>query len=99
MRSRGWPGGVGLARPVPPPRPHPLALDPHDARDLPLLPESIRTAILEQCRRGDLPRLPHALEAVVRRLRVEDDGEDYGEIPQPGEGLSNALAAAGSSGT
>ncbi|MFJ8745764.1 hypothetical protein ACIRL2_41205 [Embleya sp. NPDC127516] len=77
----------------------PVALDPHDARDLPLLPESVRAAILEQCRRGDLPRLPHALEAVVHRLRVEDDDEDYGEIPQPGEGLPNALAAAGSSGT
>ncbi|WP_331772946.1 hypothetical protein OG948_56875 (plasmid) [Embleya sp. NBC_00888] len=59
----------------------PAAVDPHDARDLPLLPEDARAAILEQCRRGDLPRLPHALEAVVHRLRVEDDDEDYGDSP------------------
>ncbi|MFI6587597.1 hypothetical protein [Embleya sp. NPDC050493] len=52
-------------------------------------------AILEQCRRGDLPRLPNVLEAVVHGLRVEDDNEDYGEIPQPDEGLHHALVPPG----
>jgi hypothetical protein len=73
----------------------PVDLDPRDIGDLPLLPENARRAILEQCRRGDLPRLPHALEAVVHRLRVETDDEDYGEIPQPGEDLHHTLAADG----
>ncbi|MYS80489.1 hypothetical protein [Embleya scabrispora] len=35
------------------------------------------------------------LGVVVHRLRVEDDDEDYGEIPRPGEGFHHALAAAG----
>jgi hypothetical protein len=75
----------------------PPVVDPRDIGDRPLLPEHARRAILDQCRRGDLPRLPHALEAVVHRLRVEADDKDYGEIPQPGENLPHALATAGGS--
>ncbi|MFI6588182.1 hypothetical protein [Embleya sp. NPDC050493] len=81
-----------LAR-TPPPADH------QDNRDRLLLPDHARAAILEQCRRGDLPRLPHALEAVVNRLRVEGDDEDYGEIPQPDEDLPRALVTAGAAGT
>ncbi|MFE5533944.1 hypothetical protein ACFQ8X_48050, partial [Embleya sp. NPDC056538] len=77
----------------------PAPADHHDNRDRPLLPDHARAAILEQCRRGDLPRLPHALEAVVHRLRVEADDEDYGEIPQPDEDLPHALVIAGTAGT
>ncbi|MFJ6213239.1 hypothetical protein ACIQGZ_07915 [Streptomyces sp. NPDC092296] len=57
----------------------------------PLLPEPVRTDLLRQCRRGRHPRLPHALEAVLHRLRIDCDDPDFGEIPQPGPQLAADL--------
>ncbi|WP_410535234.1 hypothetical protein [Streptomyces sp. KL2] len=57
-----------------------------------LLPDAIRRDLLSQCHRGRHPRLPPAVEAVVNRLRVAGDDEDYGEIPRPEPGLPDELA-------
>ncbi|MCG3044061.1 hypothetical protein L7D48_26375 [Streptomyces sp. S1A] len=57
-----------------------------------LLPDAIRRDLLSQCHRGRHPRLPAAVEAVVNRLRVDGDDEDYGEIPRPEPGLPDELA-------
>ncbi|MDG9702838.1 hypothetical protein [Streptomyces sp. DH37] len=57
-----------------------------------LLPDSIRRDLLSQCHRGRHPQLPPAVEAVVNRLRVAADDEDFGEIPQPAPGLPDELA-------
>ena len=57
-----------------------------------LLPDAIRRDLLRQCHRGRHPRLPPAVEAVLNRLRVTGDDEDFGEIPQPAPGLPAELA-------
>ncbi|MGW2250089.1 hypothetical protein ACWCXH_07805 [Kitasatospora sp. NPDC001660] len=59
----------------------------------PLLPDDVRHDILARCHEGLHPRLPVALEAVVNRLTVTADDEDYGEIPQPRSALVAELAA------
>ncbi|MGH3314323.1 MAG: hypothetical protein ACRDP3_27680, partial [Streptomyces sp.] len=59
----------------------------------PLLPAPVRHGLLSDCHRGGHPRLPHALEAVIHRLPVTDDDEDFGEIPQPARDLPNHLTA------
>ncbi|MFJ2577989.1 hypothetical protein [Kitasatospora aureofaciens] len=59
----------------------------------PLLPEDVRHDILARCHEGLHPRLPAALEAVVNRLTVTADDEDYGEIPQPRSALADELAS------
>lgn len=59
-----------------------------------LLPGAIRRDLLRQCHRGRHLRLPPAVEAVVNRLRVTGDDEDFGEIPRPDPGLPAELAAA-----
>ncbi|WP_331767822.1 hypothetical protein [Embleya sp. NBC_00896] len=61
--------------------------------DRPLLPEDVREEIRAQCDRGDRPRLPGRLQAVMRRLRVEGDA-DYPDVPQPCGSLPDALTAA-----
>ncbi|MFI1582741.1 hypothetical protein [Embleya sp. NPDC020630] len=61
----------------------------------PLLPEEVRRDILAQTHRGRTPRLPPALEAVVKGLPVAEDDPDFGEIPQPGEHLLDGLRRAG----
>ncbi|MFI1386344.1 hypothetical protein [Embleya sp. NPDC020886] len=76
-----------LTRATPPP-PFTPAED-----DRPLLPADARESIRAQCERGDRPRLPHRLETVMRRLRVENDA-DYPSVPQPCGGLPDALTAA-----
>lgn len=58
----------------------------------PLLPEGVRHGLLSDCHGGGAPRLPHALEAVIHRLPVLDDDEDFGEIPQPARDLAGHLA-------
>ncbi|GAA2433678.1 hypothetical protein [Streptomyces macrosporus] len=57
-----------------------------------LLPDAIRRSLLRQCHRGRHLRLPPAVEAVVNRLRVAGDDEDFGEIPQPDPGLPAEIA-------
>ncbi|MFE4367542.1 hypothetical protein ACFRMN_04665 [Streptomyces sp. NPDC056835] len=52
-----------------------------------LLPETVRHDLLSQCHRGRHPTLPAALEAVINRLRVHSDDEDFGEVPQPDRSL------------
>jgi hypothetical protein len=59
----------------------------------PLLPDGVRHGLLSECRGGGAPRLPHALEAVIHRLPVLDDDEDFGEIPQPARDLAGHLTA------
>ncbi|MEE1940824.1 hypothetical protein V1L54_15665 [Streptomyces sp. TRM 70361] len=59
-----------------------------------LLPDGIRRDLLRQCHRGRHPRLPAAVEAVLNRLRVTGEDEDFGEIPQPAPGLPEELARA-----
>ncbi|MFI6587465.1 hypothetical protein [Embleya sp. NPDC050493] len=76
-----------LTRATPPP-----AFTPAEV-DRPLLPADAREAIRAQCDRGDRPRLPRRLEAVMRRLRVEGD-DDYPGVPQPCGDLPDALTAA-----
>ena len=61
------------------------------ARDL--LPDGVRHRLLSDCHEGGHPRLPHALEAVIHRLPVLDDDEDFGEIPQPARDLAGHLSA------
>ncbi|MEV7026743.1 hypothetical protein [Kitasatospora sp. NPDC093558] len=61
----------------------------------PLLPDDVRHDILARCHEGLHPRLPAALEAVVNRLTVTADDEDYGEIPQPRSALAAELATPG----
>ncbi|MFI6449697.1 hypothetical protein [Kitasatospora sp. NPDC050543] len=60
----------------------------------PLLPEDVRRDILSRCHRGLHPRLPTALEAVINRLLVDSDDEDFGEIPQPSHTLAVELTSA-----
>lgn len=60
--------------------------------DRPLLSDEVRQDILVQCHDGKHPRLPLAVEAVVNRLAVETDDPDFGEIPQPSQGLAGELA-------
>jgi hypothetical protein len=74
-----------LARTTPPP-------GLTEEADRPLLPPDVREAIRAQCDRGDRPRLPHRLEEVMRRLRVDGDA-DYPEVPQPCRDLPDALTA------
>ncbi|MGW2262701.1 hypothetical protein ACWCXE_33670 [Streptomyces sp. NPDC001780] len=57
-----------------------------------LLPESVRHDLLSQCRDGNHPTLPAALESVINRLRVDSDDEDFGEVPQPDAGLPGNLS-------
>ncbi|GAA2410547.1 hypothetical protein GCM10010420_44090 [Streptomyces glaucosporus] len=57
-----------------------------------LLPGAVRRDLLRQCHRGRRLRLPPAVEAVVNRLRVTGDDEDFGEIPQPDPGLPDQIA-------
>jgi len=59
----------------------------------PLLPDGVRHGLLSECHGGGRPRLPHALEAVIHRLVVTDDDEDFGEIPQPARDLPHHLTA------
>lgn len=59
----------------------------------PLLPERVRHGLLSACRGGGHPSLPHALEAVIHRLPVAVDDEDFGEIPQPAPDLPGHLTA------
>lgn len=59
----------------------------------PLLPDRVLHRLLSECHGGGHPRLPHALEAVIHRLPVTDDDEDFGEIPQPGRDLPRHLTA------
>ncbi|WP_314173158.1 hypothetical protein [Streptomyces winkii] len=59
----------------------------------PLLPEGVRHGLLSECKEGGHPRLPHALEAVIHRLPVLEDDEDFGEIPQPARDLAGHLTA------
>ncbi|NLU75388.1 hypothetical protein HCC61_22425 [Streptomyces sp. HNM0575] len=59
----------------------------------PLLPDRVRHGLLSECQGGGRPRLPHALEAVIHRLPVLGDDEDFGEIPQPAEDLAGHLTA------
>lgn len=59
----------------------------------PLLPDGVRHGLLSECHGGGAPRLPHALEAVIHRLPVLDDDEDFGEIPQPAGDLAGHLTA------
>ncbi|GAA1274229.1 hypothetical protein GCM10009665_72210 [Kitasatospora nipponensis] len=59
----------------------------------PLLPDEVRGDILARSHRGLHPRLPAALEAVVNRLVVESDDDDFGEIPQPSGTLALDLSA------
>jgi hypothetical protein len=63
--------------------------------DRPLLSEEVRRDILVQCHDGQHPHLPLAVEAVVNRLAVEADDPDFGEIPQPSQGLAGELARRG----
>lgn len=78
-----------LARPgTPAPR-----SGPHGAGAGPLLPRGVLHGLLSACHGGGHPRLPHALEAVIHRLPVTDDDEDFGEIPQPARELSSELTA------
>ncbi|MDH6142419.1 MULTISPECIES: hypothetical protein [Kitasatospora] len=58
-----------------------------------LLPDEVRHDLLARCHEGLDARLPTALEAVINRLCVAADDEDYGEIPQPSTALSTDLAA------
>lgn len=73
--------------------PCPRPRQPPAAR--PLLPDGVRHGLLSDCHRGGHPRLPHALEAVIHRLPVLDDDEDFGEIPQPARELAGRLTAPG----
>ncbi|HCA86510.1 MAG TPA: hypothetical protein DEQ61_13990, partial [Streptomyces sp.] len=57
-----------------------------------LLPDAVREDLLSQCHDGRHPRLPAALEAVINRLRVIGEDEDFGEVPQPHRGLAADLA-------
>ncbi|SCK52171.1 hypothetical protein [Streptomyces sp. WMMB 322] len=59
----------------------------------PLLPDGVRHGLLSECHEGGHPRLPNALEAVIHRLPVLDDDEDFGEIPQPAADLAGHLTA------
>ncbi|MFI9274469.1 hypothetical protein ACIGXM_27730 [Kitasatospora sp. NPDC052896] len=59
----------------------------------PLLPEEVRRDILARCHRGLLPRLPIRLEAVINRLVVTANDDDFGEIPQPSDTLVGDLAS------
>ncbi|OEU89331.1 hypothetical protein DB35_20370 [Streptomyces abyssalis] len=59
----------------------------------PLLPDGVRHGLLSECHGGGHPSLPHALEAVIHRLPVLEDDEDFGEIPQPAWDLAGHLAA------
>ncbi|MEV7422508.1 MULTISPECIES: hypothetical protein [unclassified Streptomyces] len=58
-----------------------------------LLPEAVGHDLLSQCHNGRRPTLPASLEAVINRLRVDSDDEDFGEVPQPGAGLPRELSA------
>ncbi|HEV7625363.1 MAG TPA: hypothetical protein VGO89_02585 [Streptomyces sp.] len=59
----------------------------------PLLPDGVLHGLLSDCYGGGHPRLPHALEAVIHRLPIGDDDEDFGEIPQPARDLPGHLTA------
>ncbi|MEW1722145.1 hypothetical protein [Streptomyces sp. NPDC093109] len=83
-QSRRLPG-----RPVPPGPPVPAAPAPTLSA---LLPEAVRHDLIGQCHRGRHPSLPASLEAVINRLRVDGDDEDFGEVPQPGAGLADELS-------
>ncbi|WP_316521199.1 hypothetical protein [Kitasatospora brasiliensis] len=66
---------------------------PHTGRTVtPLLPDDVRLDILARCHEGLSPRLPAALEAVINRLTVDCDDEDFGEIPQPSPIITGQLA-------
>lgn len=56
-----------------------------------LLPDQVAEEILAQCARGERPRLPTRLEAVINQLVVGYDAADFGEIPQPSPRLPGAL--------
>lgn len=71
--------------------PEPSAPQRPSAR--PLLPDGVRHGLLSVCHEGGHPRLPNALEAVIHRLPVLDDDEDFGEIPQPAGDLAGHLTA------
>jgi hypothetical protein len=58
-----------------------------------LLPDEVRHDLLARCHDGLNPRLPATLEAVINRLSVATDDEDYGEIPQPSAELGADLTA------
>ncbi|RGD62961.1 hypothetical protein DR950_18160 [Kitasatospora xanthocidica] len=58
----------------------------------PLLPDDVRRDILARCHEGLHPRLPASLEAVINRLPILCDDEDFGEIPQPSPTLTGQLA-------
>ncbi len=60
-----------------------------------LLPEKVRGDLLRQCRDGRHPALPAALEAVISRLPVDSADSDYGEIPQPVDGIVGDLVSTG----
>lgn len=59
----------------------------------PLLPDGVRHGLLSECRSGGHPSLPHDLEAVIHRLPVLEDDEDFGEVPQPARDLAGRLTA------
>ncbi|MYW05489.1 hypothetical protein, partial [Streptomyces sp. SID3343] len=58
----------------------------------PLLADRIRYGLLAACNRGADPRLPAAVEAVLRRLAADADDEDFGGIPRPTADLPTELA-------
>ncbi|HEX5568247.1 MAG TPA: glycoprotein, partial [Streptomyces sp.] len=57
-----------------------------------LLSDTVRRDLLRQCHRGRHPHLPPTVEAVINRLPVTGDDEDFGEVPQPVSHLPAELA-------
>ncbi|MFI9271299.1 hypothetical protein ACIGXM_11380 [Kitasatospora sp. NPDC052896] len=56
-----------------------------------LLPDEVRRDILARSHHGLSPRLPAAMEAVINRLPVDSDDDDFGEIPRPDPLLTTRL--------
>ncbi|WP_331738397.1 hypothetical protein [Embleya sp. NBC_00896] len=65
---------------------------PIDCEDRPLLAAHIRHGLIAACRRGDDPRLPPAVDGVLRGLAVEADDDDFGTVPRPTKALPADLA-------
>jgi hypothetical protein len=55
----------------------------------PLLPEPVYHELLEQCRRGQHPRLPLGIEIAVNQLAPDDT--DFRNIPQPSPELASVI--------
>ncbi|GGO94060.1 hypothetical protein [Wenjunlia tyrosinilytica] len=69
-----------------------------ERRDSTLLPEDVCRDLLARCHQGLRPTLPPQLEAVIDRLHVDADDEDFGAIPRPSRHLAADLAARASEG-